>query len=145
MKKKIMNFTIGVIVFALVAIPTFVFASSYTSTLSISANSQVQGAERSYNSSNHSISIRVDQLDPETTPKLVIVLGTKKLLGGINMQSRKVVNTSLNATINQSMGSVGSGKKVYGFGTKANYYGSESDPNTAYAGLYSGQVIMSSN
>lgn len=144
MKKKIKKIVLGIILVAVLLIPVVTFASTHTSWLSMSSGSLHEGTSRYYDSSNHRIDIQVDSVDSNSINKLVIALGSPKFLGGINVQSRKVTNLYVRSTVRTEMGSIGSGNKVYGFGTHANAYSNVGGTGTVYGGFYSSKVVMRS-
>jgi len=144
MKKKIKKIVLGSFLIAILLMPIITFASTYTSMLSMSSGSLHEGTARNYNSSKHRIDIQVDSVESNSINKLVIALGSPKFLGGINVQSRKVTNLYPRSTVRTEMGSIGSGNKVYGFGTHANAYSNVGGTGTIYGGFYSSKVVMSS-
>lgn len=144
MKKKIKKIALSIFSIMILLVPIITLASTYSSTLSMSSGSLHEGKSRNYNSSNHRIDIQVDSVDSDSVNKLVIALGSPKFLGGINVQSRKVTNLHIYSTVRTDMGSIGSGNKVYGFGTHANAYSNTGGTGTVYGGFYSSNVIMTS-
>lgn len=144
MKKEIKKIALSIFSIMILLVPIITLASTYSGTLSMSSGSLHEGKSRNYNSSNHRIDIQVDSVDSDSVNKLVIALGSPKFLGGINVQSRKVTNLHIYSTVRTDMGSIGSGNKVYGFGTHANAYSNTGGTGTVYGGFYSSNVIMTS-
>lgn len=139
--KKIMPIAfLGLI---LAPIITFAGTQGFVSSLSISANSLAHGQNRKYEYDNHKITIEGTSINygyDETG--LVIALYKDKLIGS-TQQSRKTAYISQDETVTTIMGSHGSGKKSYSFGT---YQNALKDGNEGhgvqYPGLSSDYVYM---
>lgn len=143
MKKKMF---LSLAVCALV-LPILANAASqgYSSYLILPADQQVEGDPRSYDYSNHKVSVSVDEVRDRNNPYKVVISLNKKNLIGSTQQARKTVSFTEGQTFTTVMGNYGSGKKWYGFGSYQNaLYDGNSGHGTVYSGLNSDNVVMTS-
>lgn len=144
MKKRIFR---GILFIILVGLTITVCAAvdGYISTLSISFNSTLTGSSRSYKYSKHKIQINevvVNYGDDSTG--LVIALYKDGIFSN-TQYSRKLVNIYNGNNDAVLMGSAGSGKRYYAFGTYQNALkDGDSGHGEQYSGLVSNSVLMKS-
>lgn len=123
-------------------LPCLVFATSYSSTLTLPAGHVVDGATRSYSNTNHKITISADGVETTDSPLIVIITLNKKNLIGSTQQKRVSKGFKVGTTFTTIMGNYGTGKKWYGFGSHSKAYQGNAGVGTWYSGLYSDNVKM---
>ena len=141
-KKKIV---VAFLVLSLLVPTVKVLADSYTSYMEISANSTLTGKTRKYENANHRITIKNAQINYGYDESgLVIAIYNDGFLSNKQL-SRKVTSFVNGQSRTVEMGSVGSGKRYYRFGTYQNaLMDGNSGHGVHYPGLKSDTVISES-
>ncbi len=122
--------------------PFTIFATTYSSTLTLPAGHVVDGSTRSYSNANHKIRISVDGVETTQSPQIVIITLNKKNLIGLTQQKRVSQAFTVGTTFTTVIGNYGTGKKWYGFGSHSKAYQGNVGVGTWYSGLYSDNVKM---
>lgn len=116
--KKFLAFLLIILVF-----PTFIFAKSqgYVSFIDMATNTTLNGSNRDYDYKNYKISLSNIELPYGGTQNIIISLNSKGFLGfGSTQLSRVNLSYSLKDVNTAFMGSHGSGKRFFAFGTYEN-------------------------
>lgn len=118
MKKSVLIFSF---VFILIAANfAAVYATTYTSTISMSGNSTLTGAARVYSAGKHSISMKIASSGGNGTNYCKVTL-KKKGVGGGSISTKTINVGSVGSTKSASYGKQRKGKFYYFFNT-TNWY-----------------------
>ena len=142
MKKryKILTF----VFLSLMIMPSVLAATQgYVSTISISSNSTLTGASRSYDYNNHKITIDNPTINYNYVSSGLVIAIYKDGLFSNTQYSRKIVTFYDGESKTVTMGAAGSGKRYYRFGTYQNALKDGDDGHGAhFPGLSSDNVSM---
>ncbi|SDC61345.1 hypothetical protein SAMN05421734_11332 [Pelagirhabdus alkalitolerans] len=133
MKRKMIVFSSALLIMLLVGV-SVTFATTYTSSVSVSTNSSLEGATRSYDAGTHNISMDVYDYDFGDSTNVDISVRSGGFWTGHDVHAETNANLSGYGVSEHVLGYVPQGDYFYFFSTSQSRGGFSADP-----------VIMSSN